>query len=175
MLRELFITFSLVMLITGCQPSVQEQLLGEWESSMFVNAQKFAELSDDPIPPGMQLELTYSGNFVFHHGYKYTEAGELVMRIYNNGEEVALRFAVRDAGTWEVHDAVLVQTTTDSKITALDDISRNMLAQSPELADAFTPVKGESYSSDIQRIDDDFVDLKMKEAPYLEVTLRRKK
>jgi hypothetical protein len=50
-----------------------------------------------------------------------------------------------------------------------------MLAQSPELADAFTPVKGESYSSDIQRIDDDFVDLKMKEAPYLEVTLRRKK
>jgi hypothetical protein len=175
MLRKLFITFSLIVLITGCQPSMQEQLLGEWESSMFVDAKKFAEFSDDPMPPGMQVELTYSGDFVFHHGNKYNESGEMVMRINNNGQEVALRFAIRDAGTWEVHDSILVQTTTDSKITALDDVSRNMLAQSPEFAEAFKPVKGESYSSEILRSGDDFIDMKMKEEPYLEVTLRRKK
>ncbi len=175
MLHRLFITLSLAVLLSACQPSTQEQLLGEWESSMFVDADKFAELSDDPVPAGMRFELTYSGDSVFHHGNKYTENGELVMRINANGQEIALRFALRDAGTWEIHDKVMVQTTTDAKITPLDDTSRAMLAQSPEFAAAFTPVKGESYSSDILRIDEDFVDLKMKEEPYLEVTLRRKK
>ena len=176
MQKNLLIIIVLIQFLLACDAtSKSEMLIGTWVESLFISAQDAAKLFDDPLPPGVTIELTGNGTTTYHHGNKYNSYGEATIRIKNEeGEEFPLRIKLIDAGTWELHGDVLVETTTDSIVIPIDEFTRSVINEDPEMLDVFSPVKGDTTSAKINYITPSMVDMELLDPPNLRYTLRKK-
>jgi len=147
-------TLLVMGLLVGCTQagSTEDKLLGSWNFSVFMSPSKVAEMSKDPLPPGATMEITMEGSTTILHGHRYNAEGQATLRLAMQGKELPLKFLIRESGRWEMHDDVFVQITEDGVVTPLDDMTRSIVADSPEMTALFEPVKGASASSRILNI-----------------------
>jgi hypothetical protein len=157
-----------------CSKNTGKALIGTWNFSSHVSPSQAAKLSDEPMPEGASMEMTMSGSTTYHVGSKFNEEGEFTLRIRRGAEEKALRFYVREAGTWEIHGDVLVETAVDSSITAFDDTTKEFLEAVPQIKTMLSPVKGDSTSYKLEKISDSKIILEEKEFGVT-IELQRKK
>ena len=164
----------LLVILSGCdhkQP--EDQLIGTWEASGFIPPHEAARLSGESMPDGATLEVTYSGVQSYHLGNKYDGEGTMTLRVRDNGREIALRLYVKDAGSWQLHGNTLVETSKDSVIAPLDDLTKTLISEMPELKAGFMPVQGMSSSSEIKHMSASTVELELQNPKGLRVTLRK--
>lgn len=167
--------FISTLLLTGCDSSSEEdKLIGTWESSVFITSADAAKMSEDPLPEGASMEITISSSETFHIGGKYNGHGKFTIRAKQGSNEMPFNFMVKDAGTWKIHDGVLVQTSSDSLVTPLDEFTKKMVTQSPEIGAAFTPVSGESVSLKLNNMSDTTIEVEMMETPYISYIMKKK-
>lgn len=163
------------LVILGCnKPSLTDKLIGSWEVSSYISPAETAKMINEPLPQGLTLEMTLAGSTTYHIGGKYNSDGQITVRLKNSGQEVPLNFLVRDAGTWAIHGDTLVETSTNSVVTPMDQITKNVVKESPELQTMITPVSGESASSKVVHITETMADLKLLEPPYISMVMRKK-
>jgi len=152
-----------LILLSGCgSNSVEDKMYGTWEiSALFSNAD-FRKLSEEPIPDEVEIEMTVKGTQSYHKGGKYNGEGEITIRFKTAEGEIPLRFFMKDAGEWSLHDngKELVETTTDGFLTPLDELTETFLKESPEMAASIRPVKGETTTSQILSISDTLMEIK---------------
>lgn len=151
---------------------IERTLLGAWTYSTFIGPDRAAELSDEPLPAGVEVDLAVEGSSTFHRGGRYDADARIVFRVRQAGEEVPLRVLRREAGTWEVIDGVIVQTVENGTLTALDDLSQAIMDESPDFAAFLAPIAGETESTEVLSYTEDSVDLQ-EETSELRYTLRR--
>lgn len=164
---------TLISLSVACAKSPEKVLIGTWTFSSYISPAEMAKKSDDPIPEGVSVEASVTGTTTYHVGYKYNEEGETTLRIRSGGRELALRFYVREAGVWAIHGDVLVETSGDSTITALDETTKQFLESSPEFKAIISPVKGESTSYQLRDVSTSKIILEEKESA-ITIVLQRK-
>lgn len=124
-------------------------IVGTWDLNTFIDSDEVAELSDDPIPPGVEIDMTVTGSSTYHVAERYDTDAEIVLRVRQAGEEIPLTFLVRQTGTWELVGDVLSETVVSGNVTALDEITQAVLDSDPEFAAFITPLSGETTSSRI--------------------------
>ena len=163
-----------VALPQGLQPSHEKMLIGSWEVSVYFSPAEIAKMLGGSLPQNLSIEVTGSGSHTYHAGGKCDSDGHFTLRLNLEGQELPLNFLVRHAGTWEVHDNILVETTIDSVITPMDPITMNVVKVSPEYQSMVSPVSGESMSVKIIHISEKIAEFKMVEPPYHSFTLRKK-
>lgn len=146
--------------------------IGSWTYTTYVSPSEIARISDDPIPPGVEIDLTGDGAATYHANGRYDSSAEFTIRVRQAGEEVPLRFLRRDAGEWEVHDDVLYETVSSGTLTALDPTSQEFLDGTPEFAAFLSPIQGETASTMIHALTPTSIDLQEQESG-LRFTLRR--
>jgi methyl coenzyme M reductase subunit C-like uncharacterized protein (methanogenesis marker protein 7) len=110
------------------------------------------------------MEMSVAGSTTYHVGYKYNQEGEVTLRLRKGEEERALRFFVRDAGVWKIHGDVLVETSEDSSVTPLDDLTKRAVENVPELKAMISPIKGETTSYELKEISESKILLEEKES-----------
>ena len=186
MKKLIFITSILFIFITLNQAfawpgwlrsSTENMLIGSWESSIYISPGKMAKMSNEPMNKGDSMEMTASCSQTYHVGGKYNGDGEFTIRLRQGEQEIRLSFLVRDAGTWKMHDNILVETTENAVVTPMDEITKRVVKQIPELqtiVTMITPIRGESMSSKIIHISETTAEVKMMEPPYASFTLRKK-
>jgi len=163
------------LLLSGCDRSSTENLLvGSWEASLYISSVDAAKMSEEPMPQGFSVEMTMSGSQTYHVGGKYNGDGKFTIRLKQGEQEIPLRFLVRDAGTWELHEDILVETTGDSIVTPMDEVTRKVVKQSPEFQTMVAPISGESTSLKVVHISETAAEFEMMEPPYISYTLRKK-
>ncbi|HKO35408.1 MAG TPA: hypothetical protein VJV21_02940 [Pyrinomonadaceae bacterium] len=133
---------------------VETPLVGTWSVSAYISPAEVAKKSEEPLPEGMSLEMSLSGSANYHIGDKYNQEGEITLRIRRGEEEAPLRFYVREAGVWKIHNDVLVETVEDSSITPLDDRTKEFLEAVPQFKPMMSPVKGETTSYKLKKVSD---------------------
>ena len=169
----LFVALTLSpLLFAGCgQNSVENKIIGTWEMSAYFTHQDIAKIAEEPMPDGVEMEMTLKGTQRYHRGGKYDGEGTLTMRFRMADGEISFRFYLKDAGEWELHSGgkEIVETTVDATLTPLDEPSKTFLEESPEFSASMTPIKGEtstttilSLSDSIMEIEDDSITLTLK-------------
>lgn len=156
---------------TATEPA-DEDLLGSWTYTTFIDPEQVAELSDDPIPAGMEIDLSVEGSTTFHRGGRYDGDATVVLRVRQGGEEVSVRMLRREVGEWQILDGVLVQVAGGGTLTALDDLSQAVLDESPDFAAFLSPLEGETESTTIESVTEDTIDLQ-EQTSGLRYTLQR--
>ena len=149
-----------------------DALVGSWSYTAYVEPSEVARLSDDPIPAGVEIDMTVSGSNTYHANGRYDADAEVTIRVRQAGEEVPLRMLRRDAGTWETQGDVLFETVTSGTLTALDPTTKQFLRETPEFSAFVSPIEGETQSSTIHSATQTAVDLEEQES-RLRYTLRR--
>ncbi|MBN2396063.1 MAG: hypothetical protein JXC36_06340 [Candidatus Atribacteria bacterium] len=164
-----------VMFCSGCsQSNIGDMLLGTWDVSLYLSPSQVAKISEDSFPNDLSIEMTMSGTQTYHLGGKYDGTVEFTIRLKFEEEEIPLRFLAKETGSWEIHGNVLVETTANSVITPLDDLTRKVVKKSPEFQTMVTPIAGESQSTKIIHISKTVAELQMIDPPYWDMTLRKK-
>ncbi|RZK10137.1 MAG: hypothetical protein EOO46_11680 [Flavobacterium sp.] len=155
--------------------SYDKLLVGTWKTTVHIKPEAFATESEEEIPEGMEMEMKGEETSTFHHGNKFNREGEFTVWLRNNktDEEIPLRFYSKEAGTWKVFDETLVETTEDGILTPLDDLTKNFVAENPDIATGITPIKGETTSSNILSITEAKADMEELEH-HLNYTMRKK-
>ena len=176
MKKNLLIIVVLIQFLLACDAtSKREMLIGTWVDSISISAQDAAKLFDDPLPSGVTIELSGNGTTTYHHGNKYNSYGEATIRIkYEEGEEYPLRIMLIDAGTWELHGDILVETSTDSKVIPIDEDTRSFINEDPDMLDIFSPLKGDTTSVKINYITPSLADMELLDPPNVRYTMRKK-
>lgn len=168
---------TLISFLASCfllKKSPEKILIGTWNDSIYVSPAEAAKKAEGPIPEGMSLEISASGSVTYHNGYRYNGDGEVTLRLRKGEEERALRFYMRETGVWKIHNGdVLVETSEDSSVTPLDNLTKEAVENVPELKAMVSPVKGETTSYKIKEISDSNILLEEKESG-LTIVLKRK-
>lgn len=169
--------FILSILLSGCgDNSVENKMYGTWEVSAFFSNADFEKFSEEPIPDGVEVEMTIQGTQKYHKGGKYNFEGEVTMRMKSAEGEIPLKFYIKNAGEWSLHASgkELVETTTDGTFTALDELTEAFLKESPELAASFKPIKGETETSRILSISETVMEIQEDETK-ITLTMNKKR
>lgn len=168
-----FFLFS-VLFALGCKqtPSLDQKILGTWETSVFIDQTKSSELFGE-MDDGMSMEMTISTNEQYLRANRYNADAEMTMRIYYYGEETSLNFLMRDAGTWEIHDNEVITISDGANISALDEDTEFILQSDPQFAESMTPIKGQSSSSRILEIAEDHMMTESDDLPGLVFSYKR--
>lgn len=163
-------------MLSGCEDNFAKQkLYGTWNISAFFSNADIKKFSEEPIPDEVEIEMTMKGTQSYHKGGKYSGEGEITVRFKTDEGEIPLRFFTKDAGEWSLHgDRELVETTTDSIFTPLDETTEVFLKESPELAASLRPVKGETTTSRILSISDTVMEIQEEESK-ITITLNKKR
>jgi hypothetical protein len=162
----LILIASLISFSGSCsflKKSPDKVLIGTWTFSFHMSPAEAAKKSGEPIPEGISMEMSMAGSATYHDGKKYNEEAEVTLRLRKGGEEKAIRVYLREAGTWEIHDDVLVETTVDFSVTPMDEMTKAILESAPEFKSIITPVKGESTSYKLKEVSDSKFILEEKE------------
>ncbi len=116
------------------------------------------------MPDGLEIEIAIKGMLTYHRGGKYNSNSTMTMRIKTVEGEIALKVLAIDAGEWSLHNdgKELVATSIDGTITPLDELTENILAQSPALGALMKPVKGLTSTSQILSISDKLMEVQEK-------------
>ena len=154
------------------QSDAADAFVGSWTYTTYVSPREIAEVSEDPIPPGVEIDLTAEGTATYHANDRYDTSAEVTIRVRQAGQEVPLRLLRRDAGTWEVQDGVLFETVTSGRLTPLDATTRQFLDETPEFSAFVSPIEGETASTTIHSVSPTAIDLQEQES-QLRFTLRR--
>lgn len=163
---HLILIASVISFLGGCsllKKAPDKVLIGTWTFSFYISPAEAAKKSEEPIPEGISMEMSMAGSTTYHVGKKYNEDAEVTLRLRKGGEEKALRFYLREAGTWEIQGDVLVETTGDFSITPMDEMTKAILEAAPEFKSIITPVKGESTSYKLKDVSDSKIILEEKE------------
>jgi hypothetical protein len=162
----LILIASVISLSGGCsffKKGADKVLIGTWAVSSYVSPAEAAKKAEEPISEGISMEMSMAGSTTYHVGKKYNQDGEVTLRLRKGGEEKALRFYVREAGTWEIQGDVLVETAGDFSVTPIDEMTKAILEAAPEFKSMITPVKGESTSYKLKEVSDSKIILEEKE------------
>ena len=136
-----------------------DAFVGTWTQSTFITPQEVARLSEDPIPPGVEVDMTITGSNTYHVGGRYDADAEVTIHVREGTEEVPLSFIRREAGTWEIHDNTLLETVTSGSVTPLDATTKQVLHDTPEFSAFITPIAGETASTTIHSVTPSSIDL----------------
>ena len=173
MKKLIYISTFLIFLFTACSSTnYSEQILGTWESSVFIDATRAKAMFE--VEDGMEMQATFTTTEQYLRGGRYNAEGDITFRVSANGQETPIKLHLRESGSWEFHDNFLVTIAEDSKVTALDDATRNIIANAPEFAEMIEPVKGESSSTEIVSITDTDMQVKMEDLPGIIMTYQKK-
>lgn len=143
--------------LSGCdRDSSEAKFYGTWDVSSVISGEEFKRLSE-----GIDGEMVVKGTQTYHKGGKYTAEAEVTMRFTMDRVEMIppLRVYMRDAGEWKLHGngKELVETSLDGVLTPLDESTEVFIEMSPEVAAAFKPIKGQTITSRIISISDNFI------------------
>ena len=164
-------------LLAGCgQQSTENKIYGTWEISAFFSNADFGKFSKEPIPEGVEVEMTMKGTQGYHKGGKYSGEAKITLRIRTTDGEIPLRFFVKDAGEWSLHSngKELVETTTDGTFTPLDELTTNFLKLSPEFSASLKPIKGKTTTTSILSISETIMEVQENESK-IKFTLNKKR
>ena len=160
-----YLIFFFVITLAGCSKAVTEdQIIGSWKTSKFIDSSMMETMIGEPLPSGMTVEATFSATETYHKGNKYNGGGDFSIIYRMNGQEMVLSFNMRISGTWELHDNTIVVTNTDARVTPTNEFARSAVAEDPSMLETFTPVKGESSSVNIISASDDKLETEVDEA-----------
>lgn len=151
----------MVILFSGCwRDSTEEKLYGTWEYSYLFSNEYFRKISKEPIPKDIEIDLTIKGVESFHRGGLYNGYAELTMRIKTPKGELPIKFFIKDAGNWSLHNnKEIVATSVDAIFTPVDQISEAFYKESPMLVSLFKPIKGATATSRIMFISDNMIEI----------------
>lgn len=165
----------LVLILFGCSSNnYDEKILGTWESSVYIDANKARTMFGADAGNGIEMEATFTTTEEYLRGGRYNSEGMVTLRMTSNGQEIPLKMMIKSSGSWEIHENYLVAINEDSKVTSMDETTRSILRNSPELASGFKPVKGESSSIEIVSIKGSTMQVKMENFPGLLITYQKK-
>ena len=70
------------------------------------------------------MNIKHTGKTEYHTNGQLNTSGEMTFRltVEANGQEVTMKFNIREAGKWQVTDSTLTETTEDGEITPADDL-----------------------------------------------------
>lgn len=168
--------FIFSILLAGCDDnSSEKKMYGTWEISAFFSNSDVKKLSEEPIPDGVEMEMTLQGTQSYHKGGKYSGEAEFTIRIKTAEGEIPLKFFIKDAGEWSLHASgkELVETSVDGTFTPLDELTKAFLKESPEFAALFEPVKGETTTSRILSISETVMEIQENESK-ITLTMNKK-
>lgn len=131
----------------------KQVFLGSWNFSEHIPFDKLKEMPDfkDGLDGVKDAEMNLTGKTQYHTNGQYNTSGEMTFRITvaENGQNVNMKFNIREAGKWQVTDSVITETTEDGEITPADDITKSMAAEDPAMLKELRPVRGETTSDKI--------------------------
>lgn len=172
---HLIFIFLLILGLSSCNnKKYNEKILGTWEFSIFIDSDKAKTMFEGDDTDGLELEATFSGTENYLRGGRYNTEGEVTFRVSANGQEIPLKLSVRESGSWEFHDNYLITIADDSKVSTLDETTRNVINNAPEFAAMIEPVKGESSSTEIINISETSMQVKTEDLPGLLITYQKK-
>ncbi|VXD14302.1 hypothetical protein [Marinoscillum sp. 108] len=164
--------FLIIVLISCSTNNYSEQILGTWESSVFIDEAKAKAMFK--VEDGMEMQATFTTTEQYLRGGRYNAEGDVTFRVSANGQEIPIKLHLRESGSWEFHDNFLVTIAEDSKVTALDEVTRNIIDNAPEFAEMIEPVKGQSASTEIVSMTDTDMQVKMEDLPGILVTYQKR-
>jgi hypothetical protein len=153
--------------------SLQDQLLGTWQISQYLDKSDVASLDKDLAIMGVDEEVTIHGSTTYYKANKYNSDGKITLRVKVEDREVAFNFYYKEAGTWQVVDKTLVETIEGGSITPIDEITQCAINEDPEFAAALTPVRGETTSTEIISINAGLADMQETDSKF-KFTMRKK-
>lgn len=161
--------FIVLALFSGCGGNpVENKMYGTWEISDSLSNSDFRKLSKEPLPDELKIEMAMEGTHSYHKGGKYNEEGEVTVRLKTSEGEIPLRLFMRDSGEWSLHanGEELVETTTEGILTPLDELTKEFLKESPEIARLLKPIKGETITYRILSITDTTMKIQEDESKF---------
>lgn len=173
MKKLIYISTFLFFILAACSSTnYSEQIIGTWESSVFIDESKARAMFE--VEDGMEMQATFTTTEQYLKGGRYNVVGYITFRVFANGQEISIKLYLKESGSWEFHDNFLITIVEDSKVTALDDITRNIIANAPEFTEMIEPVKGESYSIEIVSITDTDMQVKDEGLPGILMSYQKK-
>ena len=162
LMTSLFITTFFV----SCEKkSSEDKIVGKWEYQMMLSKEDVRKLSEDPIPEGIEIEITGKGTSIYHKNKKYEGEGDMTMKIITSSEEISMDFYAKETGDWNLQSdgKELVETTIDGIFSPQNEMAKKFIKETPEFADFVKPLKGSTAVSKIMSISDRIIELKGKE------------
>lgn len=164
------------ILLSGCgDNSIENKMYGTWDGTVSLANDYFKNIIEEPFSDVAEMKMDVEATYSFHKGGKYNLSTESTLQIKLPKGEITLRFFIKDAGEWSLHDdgKELVETSTDSVFTPLDEMTKAFMEKEPNLEAAFKPVKGETTTLQILSISDTTMEIHEPEAK-LTYTLNKK-
>jgi len=144
-------------------------LLGRWETHTTIEEDQFKEAMDGDIEEGMSGRMIIQQEYHFIKGNRYNGEAEITfILMMENQAPLPLHFYAKESGTWNLHDDTLVTVSEDSKITAMDEITKSVLDNVPEFKEMIQPNKGEATSFNIKTVTESV--LKMADESFSKLT-----
>jgi len=168
-----------ILIFSTCQNSsndYEKKIIGDWKYSVYLDNDEVKELfgGEDEMPQGVTAEMTMKGTDEYLIGNRYNTDSKMVMRFDAAGNEMKLSFNFLGSGSWKIIDKEIVTILEGSDITPLDDFTRQMIKQSPELLESMTPPIGMSESAEIIELTEESLRLKPKSFKGIIVNHTRK-
>lgn len=120
-------------------------IAGTWNLTEKISHQQLKSFLGNEIGSAEYAEMSLTGTQIFQPEGKYQSKGQMTILIRNSqtGGEVRLLFNYDESGIWAIKGDTISGTVTGGAYTAADDYTKQVITESPELATALTPVKGE--------------------------------
>jgi hypothetical protein len=170
---SIILVATLLSLLGACGEKPEKVLIGAWTYSLYVSPAEAAKKSKESIPAGMSMEMSATGSTTYHVGGKYNDDADMTLRLRRDDKEVSLKFNLREAGVWEIHDNVLVETAGDSSVVALDEFTQEFLKETPQFKELISSIKGESTSFQLKEVSNSKIILEEKDSKET-IVLQRK-
>lgn len=138
------------------KPAVLEKSLfyGTWTMDKDVSFEQMKEMPD--FKEGAEVlkdaHMAAKGTISYNSNGRYTMKGNIVLHMTpaDSGDKVTMNFDFRETGKWELKDSTLASTTEDSEVAPVDDATKAMVAEDPDLLKEMRPVKGETKTDEIK-------------------------
>ncbi|MGB0720935.1 MAG: hypothetical protein ACPGU7_00935 [Gammaproteobacteria bacterium] len=168
-LTRYFLTFALLLIamsLSGCgesAPSVRDRIVGTWGYAL-------------KYEPDQSTVFDASGTQTYAADDSLHGTAEATLTLIDAEEQRVLRFNLVYRGTWQVQaeGTELGEVIEDQEWLPMDERTREILKQDPELARSFTDNEPETSTSKILLLTDSVMELEDKEDPDFRVLHERK-
>lgn len=127
---------------------------GAWNFDEHISYDELKQMPEFKEALGVisDAEMDIKGTNNFNSNGRYTMKGTvaLKMKTADSGQEVTMRFEMRETGTWTLKDSVLTSVTEDGDVMAADDATQQITGEDPDMLNDIRPKKGEATVDEIK-------------------------
>ncbi len=126
---------SLCLLLIGCGPSMESQVVGNWRFSKELTPEETARVGGEEMAGAPGMVMVVRGKQAYNQDATYDAEVRISLIMSGPEGELDLSFVSKQTGTWKLMGDVIVETNTETSVTPGNAFTRRLMEENPGIGE----------------------------------------